>query len=550
MTDKISSVEIMDTLRTQLAQINATVDMQEASVVTEVGDGIAHVSGLKTAMAGELLQFTSSATGRSVYGLAQNLDEDEVGAVLFGDVDAIKEGDECRTTGHVMDIPVGRAMLGRVVNPLGQPIDGLGAIDATARRPIEFRAPGIMERQPVCEPVQTGLIAIDAMVPIGRGQRELIIGDRKTGKTAIAIDAIVNQRETDMVCIYVAIGQKASTVAAIRESLARRGVLDKTIIVAATAADSAPMQYIAPMAGAAIGEFFMYNDANGNPADAEHPGGHVLVVYDDLSKQAVAYRQMSLTLHRPPGREAYPGDIFYLHSRLLERACKMSDANGGGSLTALPIIETQEGDVSAYIPTNVISITDGQIYLQSNLFFQGQRPAVDVGISVSRVGGAAQLDSMKQVAGTLRLDLASYREKQAFAQFGSDLDSTTQYQLNHGAHTMELLKQQRYSALDVRDQVIAIFAAKEDFLDDIDLDHVGAFRDDLAVYMAERHPKLRNSIMDGKISDEAADRLRLHIKHFKEKFLDEHPNKVVEDVLANAENPSDLTADQQGSKQE
>lgn len=546
MTDKISSVEIMGTLRTQLAQINATVDMQEASVVTEVGDGIAHVSGLKTAMAGELLQFTSSATGRSVYGLAQNLDEDEVGAVLFGDVDAIKEGDECRTTGHVMDIPVGQAMLGRVVNPLGQPIDGMGAIDTAHRRPIEFKAPGIMERQPVCEPVQTGLLAIDAMVPIGRGQRELIIGDRKTGKTAIAIDAIVNQRETDMVCIYVAIGQKASTVAAIRESLARRGVLDKTIIVAATAADSAPMQYIAPMAGAAIGEFFMYNDANGNPADAEHPGGHVLVVYDDLSKQAVAYRQMSLTLHRPPGREAYPGDIFYLHSRLLERACKLSDANGGGSLTALPIIETQEGDVSAYIPTNVISITDGQIYLQSNLFFQGQRPAVDVGISVSRVGGAAQLKSMKQVAGTLRLDLASYREKQAFSQFGSDLDATTQYQLNHGAHMMELLKQPRYAALDVADQVISIFAAKEDFLDDIDLEHVTLFRDKLAAYMAERHPQLRASLRDKKIDDETGERIKAHIAHFKEEFLLEHPNRgqatnveeLAEDVASDSAEPS------------
>ena len=434
MSDSINSAAIMDTLRDQLSQINATVDHQEASVVTEVGDGIAHVTGLKTAMAGELLKFTSSATGRDVYGLAQNLDRDEVGAVLFGDVEDIKEGDECRTTGRVMDIPTGHAMLGRVVNPLGQPIDGLGPIPTTHRRPIEFKAPGIMERQPVCEPVQTGLLAIDAMVPIGRGQRELIIGDRKTGKTAIAIDAIVNQRDTDMLCIYVAIGQKASTVAAIRESLAQHGVLDKTVIVAATAADSAPMQYIAPMAGAAIGEYFMYNDQYGNPADETHPGGHVLVVYDDLSKQAVAYRQMSLTLHRPPGREAYPGDIFYLHSRLLERACKLSDANGAGSLTALPIIETQEGDVSAYIPTNVISITDGQIYLQSNLFFQGQRPAVDVGISVSRVGGDAQVKAMKQVSGTLRLDLASYREKQAFSQFGSDLDATTQYQLNHGAH--------------------------------------------------------------------------------------------------------------------
>ncbi|WP_417572590.1 F0F1 ATP synthase subunit alpha [Paratractidigestivibacter faecalis] len=534
MSDSINSGEIMDTLRDQLSQINATVDHQEASVVTEVGDGIAHVTGLKTAMAGELLKFTSSATGRDVYGLAQNLDRDEVGAVLFGDVEDIKEGDECRTTGRVMDIPTGHAMLGRVVNPLGQPIDGLGPIPTTHRRPIEFKAPGIMERQPVCEPVQTGLLAIDAMVPIGRGQRELIIGDRKTGKTAIAIDAIVNQRDTDMLCIYVAIGQKASTVAAIRESLAQHGVLDKTVIVAATAADSAPMQYIAPMAGAAIGEYFMYNDQYGNPADETHPGGHVLVVYDDLSKQAVAYRQMSLTLHRPPGREAYPGDIFYLHSRLLERACKLSDANGAGSLTALPIIETQEGDVSAYIPTNVISITDGQIYLQSNLFFQGQRPAVDVGISVSRVGGDAQVKAMKQVSGTLRLDLASYREKQAFSQFGSDLDATTQYQLNHGAHMMEMLKQQRYSALDVRDQITAIFAAKENFLDDIDLNHVNLFRDGLAKYMAEKHPALRKSLTDGKLSDDQQARLKTHITSFKREFLLEHPNKKQENDVAHA----------------
>ena len=533
--ETISSEKIMSTLREELAQINATVDRQEASVVTEVADGIARISGLKTAMAGELLKLTSSSTGLDVYGLVQNLDQDDVGAVLFGDAEEIKEGDECRTTGRVMDIPVGHAMLGRVVNPLGQPIDGLGPINATHRRPIEFKAPGIMDRQPVCEPVQTGLLAIDAMVPIGRGQRELIIGDRKTGKTAIAIDAIVNQRTTDMICIYVAIGQKASTVAGIREALAQHGVLDKTVIVSATAAESAPMQYIAPMAGAAIGEYFMYNDEHGNPADAEHPGGHVLVVYDDLSKQAVAYRQMSLTLHRPPGREAYPGDIFYLHSRLLERACKLSDANGGGSLTALPIIETQEGDVSAYIPTNVISITDGQIYLQSNLFFQGQRPAVDVGISVSRVGGDAQVKAMKQVVGTLRLDLAAYREKQAFSQFGSDLDATTQYQLNHGAHMMELLKQQRYSALDVRDQIIAIFAAKEDFLDDIDLGNVNLFRDGLARYMAERHPRLRDSLLDGKIGEDQQNRLRTHIAHFKAEFLKEHPNKVREDVEKNAE---------------
>ena len=534
--ETISSQKILETLRANLGAINATVDHQEASIVTAVGDGIAHVSGLKTAMAGELLKFTSSRTGADVYGLAQNLDRDEVGAVLFGDVEDIKEGDECRTTGRVMDIPVGHAMLGRVVNPLGQPIDGLGPIPTSHRRPIEFKAPGIMERQPVCEPVQTGLLAIDAMVPIGRGQRELIIGDRKTGKTAIAIDAIVNQAKTDMICIYVAIGQKASTVAGIRESLSQHGVLDKTVIVAATAADSAPMQYIAPMAGAAIGEYFMYNDANGNPADETHPGGHALVIYDDLSKQAVAYRQMSLTLQRPPGREAYPGDIFYLHSRLLERACKLSDANGGGSLTALPIIETQEGDVSAYIPTNVISITDGQIYLQSNLFFQGQRPAVDVGISVSRVGGAAQVKAMKQVSGTLRLDLASYREKQAFSQFGSDLDATTQYQLNHGAHMMELLKQQRYSALDVRDQIIAIFAAKEDFLDDVDLNHVTLFRDQLAKYMAERHPALRNSLVEGGLDEDKQTRLKLHIGHFKQEFLLEHPNRKSEtDVEGAAE---------------
>lgn len=524
MAESTSLTEIMGTLRSRLASIDATIDQHEASVTTGVGDGIAYVAGLKSAMAGELLRFTSSVSGKSVYGLAQNLDTAEVGAVLFGDVDVIREGDECRTTGRVMEIPVGRAMLGRVVNPLGQPIDGRGAIATTARRPIEFKAPGIMERQPVCEPVQTGLIAIDAMVPIGRGQRELIIGDRKTGKTSIAIDAIINQRDTDMICIYVAIGQKASKVAAIRETLAQHGALEKTVIVSATAADSAPMQYIAPMAGAAIGEYFMYNDAQGNPADADHPGGHVLVVYDDLSKQAVAYRQMSLMLRRPPGREAYPGDIFYLHSRLLERACKLSDARGGGSLTALPIIETQEGDVSAYIPTNVISITDGQIYLQSSIFFQGQRPAVDVGISVSRVGGAAQIASMKQVAGTLRLDLASYREKQAFAQFGSDLDAATRYQLNHGAHMMELLKQPRFSALDVRDQVAVIFAGKENLLDDVDLPNVPLFRDGLAAHMAEKHAALRQSLLDAKIDEATSARLKRCISQFKEAFLKQHPN--------------------------
>jgi F-type H+-transporting ATPase subunit alpha len=533
--ESVMAASIMDMLHKRLDNLELVAETHESAPVIEVGDGIAHVAGLKTAMSGELLQLTSSATGKNVYGLAQNLEEDEVGVVLFGDVDTIKEGDECQTTGRVMSIPVGRAMLGRVVNPLGQPIDGNGPIITTHYRPIEFKAPGIMERQPVCEPVQTGLVAIDAMVPIGRGQRELIIGDRKTGKTAIAIDAIINQRDSDMICIYVAIGQKASTVAAIRKTLERHGVLDKTIIVSATAADSAPLQYIAPMAGAAIGEFFMYNDEDGNPADAEHPGGHVLIVYDDLSKQAVAYRQMSLTLHRPPGREAFPGDIFYLHSRLLERAVKMSDENGAGSMTALPIIETQEGDVSAYIPTNVISITDGQIYLQSNLFFQGQRPAVDVGISVSRVGGAAQLASMKQVAGTLRLDLASYREKQAFAQFGSDLDAATQYQLNHGAHMMELLKQKRYAALDVADQVISIFAAKEDYLDDLELSQVLPFRDGLATFMRDNYPELRDGVRAGKISDELSDQLKVAIAEFKSDFVG---------TTAAEQDPADAAEDQ------
>ena len=540
MADTLNAASIMDALRTQLASVQTTVDRRESAEVVEVGDGIAHVEGLKSAMAGELLLFTSSTTGKIVYGLAQNLDQDEIGAVLFGEVDVIKEGDLCTCTGRVMDIPVGRSMLGRVVNPLGQPIDGLGPIETTHYRPIEFKAPGIMARQPVCEPVQTGLVAIDAMTPIGRGQRELIIGDRKTGKTSIAIDAIINQRDTDMVCIYVAIGQKASTVASIRETLSRHGVLDKTIIVSATASDSAPMQYIAPMAGAAIGEFFMYNDKDGNPADAEHPGGHVLVVYDDLSKQAVAYRQMSLTLRRPPGREAYPGDIFYLHSRLLARACKLSEANGSGSLTALPIIETQEGDVSAYIPTNVISITDGQIYLQSNLFFQGQRPAVDVGISVSRVGGAAQKAAMKQVAGTLRLDLASYREKQAFAQFGSDLDAATQYQLNHGAHMMELLKQKRFSALDVADQAISIYAAKENYVDDIDLDHVALFRDELSAFMQKNYDSLRETVRSGKISGATGRKLNACIEEFKKQFLIDHPNR---DVRLNLEETAEISAE-------
>lgn len=519
MSEAITAENIEQVLQQRLFDLSATVDTQEVSHVAEVGDGIAHVFGLKSAMAGELLEFTSSITGRTVYGLAQNLDRAEVGAVLFGEVDSIKEGDQCRTTGRVMDIPVGRGMLGRVVNPLGQPIDGKGSIGQTSRRPIEFKAPGVIERTPVCEPMQTGLLAVDAMIPIGRGQRELIIGDRKTGKTAIAVDAIINQRGKGMICVYVAIGQKASTVAAIREMLAAHGALEYTVIVSATAADSAPLQYIAPMAGAAIGEYFMYNGEDGRPASATNPGGHVLVVYDDLSKQAVAYRQMSLTLRRPPGREAYPGDIFYLHSRLLERACKLSEENGGGSLTALPIIETQDGDVSAYIPTNVISITDGQIYLQSELFHQGQRPAVDVGISVSRVGGSAQTKAMKQQAGNLRLDLASYRELAGFMQFGSDLDATTQKQLTHGARMTELLKQGRYKALDVTEQVAVLYAGNKGYLDDMDLADVVPFRDGLVDYLEGAHRKLLESFRTVKMDDAMASQLETAIRDYKSQFL-------------------------------
>ena len=528
MTEKISSAEIMASLRARLDAINATVSEQEASVVTEVGDGIAVVSGLRGAMSGELLEFISSTTGKSVYGLAQNLDEDEVRAVLFGDVDSIQEDDECRTTGRVMDIPVGRAMLGRVVDPLGRPIDGKGPLETEARRPIEFKAPGIIDRAPVSEPVHTGLMAIDAMIPIGRGQRELIIGDRKTGKTAIAVDAIINQRNTDMICVYVAIGQKASTVAAVRHTLEVHGALEHTVIVAAPASSSAPMQYIAPMAGAAIGEYFMYTGADGKPANKENPGGHVLCVYDDLSKQAVAYRQMSLTLHRPPGREAYPGDIFYLHSRLLERACKLNEELGSGSLTALPIIETQDGDVSAYIPTNVISITDGQIYLQSDLFFQGQRPAVDVGISVSRVGGAAQVKGMKQVAGNLRLDLASYRELQSFSQFGSDLDDATRSQLERGARMTELLRQPRYSALDVADQIAVIYAGSHGYMDDIPVDQVIEFRNGLVEYLKASRGPLRQRLRTSSVDDGLEQELRHAIEIYKHSYARSHDDENAE----------------------
>ena len=518
LVTEITAQSIDEALKKQLEQLNVSVESREVGTVIQVGDGIARVDGLRDAMAGELLEFIGEG-GKTVYGLAQNLEEDEVGAVLLGDVTAIKENDQVRTTGRIVEVPAGKAMLGRVVNPLGQPIDGKGPIKAEGARPVEFKAPGVISRQPVNEPMQTGILAIDSMVPIGRGQRELIIGDRQTGKTAIAIDAIINQKDQDMICIYVAIGQKASTVAGVVETLERHGAMKNTIIVAATASDSAPLQYIAPMAGAAMGEYFVYNGEDGKPAGPENKGRAVLIVYDDLSKQAVAYRQMSLTLRRPPGREAYPGDVFYLHSRLLERAVKMSDENGGGSMTALPIIETQAGDVSAYIPTNVISITDGQIFLQTDLFFQGQRPAVDVGISVSRVGGSAQIKAMKQVAGSLRLDLASYRELQAFTQFGSDLDKATQDQLTRGSHMTELLKQGRYMPMPVAEQVVAIFAGNEGFLDDLPLTSVVRFRTELLASLRASKPEILQTInTEKKLSDETKAALKEAIAAFKQSF--------------------------------
>ena len=515
---EITAQSIDDALRAQLDALNTSVESREVGTVIQVGDGIARIDGLKDAMAGELLEFTG-ADGRTIYGMAQNLEEDEVGAVLMGEVTAIKENDMVRTTGRIVEVPSGRGLLGRVVNPLGMPIDGKGPIEAEAYRPVEFKAPGVISRQPVCEPMQTGILAVDSMIPIGRGQRELIIGDRQTGKTAIAIDTIINQKGQDMICIYVAIGQKASTVAGLVETLERYGAMDYTIVVAATAADSAPLQYIAPMAGAAMGEYFVYNGVDGKPANAENRGQHVLCIYDDLSKQAVAYRQMSLTLRRPPGREAYPGDIFYLHSRLLERAVKMSDENGGGSMTALPIIETQAGDVSAYIPTNVISITDGQIFLVTDLFFQGQRPAVDVGISVSRVGGSAQTKAVKSVAGSLRLDLSSYRELQAFTQFGSDLDKATTDQLNRGARMMELLKQGRYVPMPFEEEAVAIYAGNKGYLDDLPVQDVVRFRIELLDYLrasaADAFAGLRE---ERKFNADIEAKLDAAIEQFKQQF--------------------------------
>ena len=512
---EITAQSIDAALRKQLDAINTSVESRETGTVVQIGDGIARIDGLKGAMSGELLEFVAS-DGRIVSGLVQNLEEDEVGAVLLGDVTAIKENDQVRTTGKILEVPVGKAMLGRVVNVLGQPIDGKGPIETTATRPVEFKAPGVHERQPVEEPMQTGILAVDSMIPIGRGQRELIIGDRQTGKTSIAVDAIINQKGKGMVCVYVAVGQKASTVSGIVETLERFGAMDYTIVVAATASDPAPLQYMAPMVGAAMGEYFMYNGEDGKPANAENPGGHVLCIYDDLTKQAVAYRQMSLTLHRPPGREAYPGDIFYLHSRLLERACKLSDENGAGSLTALPIIETQAGDVGAFIPTNVISITDGQIYLTTDLFYQGQRPAVNVGISVSRVGGSAQVKSMKSVAGTLRLDLAAYRELAAFTQFGSDLDKSTKQKLERGARLVELLKQPLYNPMPVWKQAVILYVATSGLLSNVALEKVNEFVQGFVDSLQANQPGLIEEIQStGTLPGAAAEQIRTAMEAYQ-----------------------------------
>ena len=473
----INAQEISALIKKQIENFQPNFDVTETGVVTYIGDGIARARGLDNAMSGELLEFENGA-----YGMAQNLESNDVGIIILGDFVAIREGDIVKRTGKIMEVPVGEALIGRVVNPLGQPVDGLGDIETTGFRPVETPAPGVMQRKSVSEPLQTGLKAIDALVPIGRGQRELVIGDRQTGKTSVAIDAILNQKGQDMTCIYVAIGQKESTVRTQVETLRKHGALDYTIVVTASASQPSPLLYIAPYAGVAMAEEFMYN------------GKHVLIVYDDLSKQAVAYRELSLLLRRPPGREAYPGDVFYLHSRLLERSAKVSDDLGGGSITALPIIQTQAGDISAYIATNVISITDGQIFLQENLFNSGIRPAIDAGSSVSRVGGSAQIKAMKKVAGTLRLDLASYRELEAFTQFGSDLDAATQAKLNRGRRTIEVLKQPLHKPLPVEKQVVILYALTHGFLDSVPVDQILDFEEALYDYFDSHHEDIFETI--------------------------------------------------------
>ncbi len=491
--------DVMEVFKETLANAPTDIDSYQTGRVISLSDGICRVSGLSDVMSGELLEFRGD-----LRGMVMDLECDNVGVVLLGNYDNVQEGDEVRRTGRIIEVPVGEAMLGRVVDALGRPVDGKGRINTDEVRPIETKAPGVIDRKGVSVPMQTGIKAIDALIPIGRGQRELIIGDRQTGKTSIALDTIINQKGKDMICIYVAIGQKESTVASFVEKLREHGAMDYTIVVSATASEPAPMLYIAPYSGAAMGEYFMYK------------GKDALIIYDDLSKQAVAYRELSLLLHRPPGREAYPGDVFYLHSRLLERAARLSDELGGGSLTALPIIETQAGDISAYIPTNVISITDGQIFLETDLFNSGVRPAVNVGLSVSRVGGSAQLGAMKQVAGRLRMDLAQYRELAAFSQFGSDLDKATRDTLHRGDRMTELLKQPCYSPMEASDQVISIFAASEGYADDVEVKDIAAFEKALIPYVNKHYPELRGEILSGKkLSKESLEKLRAVIEDFK-----------------------------------
>ncbi|MBI5199336.1 MAG: F0F1 ATP synthase subunit alpha [Nitrospirae bacterium] len=499
---QIRADEISELIKKQITDFETRIDVREVGTIITVGDGIAKIFGIEKAMAGELLEFP-----HGIYGIVFNLEEDNVGAVLLGEDKYIKEGDIVKRTKRIVEVPVGEAVVGRVVNALGQPLDGKGPIDAKHSRKVEIIAPGIVMRQPVKEPLQTGLKAIDAMIPIGRGQRELIIGDRQTGKTALAVDTIINQKGGDVICIYVAIGQKRASVARVVDTLIRYGAMDYTIVVSATASDPATMQYLSPYSGCAMGEYFRDN------------GKHALIIYDDLSKHAHAYRQLSLLLRRPPAREAYPGDVFYLHSRLLERAAKLSDKLGSGSLTALPIIETQAGDVSAYIPTNVISITDGQIYLESDLFYAGIRPAVNVGLSVSRVGGAAQIKAMKQVAGMLRLDLAQYKELAAFAQFGSDLDKTTLAQIARGQRMVELLKQDQYAPIPVEAQVLLIFAGTNGFLDDVPVPSIKKFEKEFLKYLRDKKEDLRKDLRDKKvIDDDLRSKIGTAIEEFKKTF--------------------------------
>ena len=496
--------EISAVIKQQILNYKNTLEVSDFGTVIQVGDGIARVYGLENCMSGELLEFPGE-----VYGMALNLEEDNVGAVIMGPDTGIKEGDIVKPTGTVVEVPVGEDLIGRVVNPLGQPIDGKGEIKAEDHRPVEYPAPGVLQRKSVNQPLQTGIKAIDSMIPIGKGQRELIIGDRQTGKTAIAIDTIINQKGKDVICIYVAIGQKKSTVAQLVQNLEDKGAMDYTIVVSATASEVAPLQYIAPYAGCAMAEHFMYQ------------GRDVLIIYDDLSKHAVAYRAMSLLLRRPPGREAYPGDVFYLHSRLLERAARLSDELGGGSITALPIIETQAGDVSAYIPTNVISITDGQIFLETELFFSGQRPAVNAGISVSRVGGNAQIKAMKQVASKIKLELAQYTELASFAQFGSDVDKETKARLDHGAVLMEVLKQGQYSPVEVENQVMILYAAINYYLEDIPHDRIKEFEKQFTEFMDTHYPQVQRRIKDsGMLDEETEEFLKDAIEEFKKLFTD------------------------------